>query len=146
MDISNFSKSMGFPRTSWGPRAPGFIKALFVVTASDDDHPTGIFALAELPEHLHSVHTGHEQVEKDQIRRRLFYHREGLETIFYAECPIPTKAEKLNEQVADQRLIVDNEDRFPRIGHGCTTRHRRSGNGFIRKLHHSIHTFDQYIE
>ena len=52
----------------------------------------------------------------------------------------------LNEQVTNQRLIIDNENRFPRIGHGRATRHRRSGNGFSWELHHPVDTFDQHIE
>src|SRR5512141_2013541 len=47
------------------PHRPGFVESVFVMTPGDDDHPAGIFALAELPEHLDSIHAGHEQVEKD---------------------------------------------------------------------------------
>ena len=95
------------------PHGPGFIKAFFVMTSSDNDHPAGILTLTELPEHLDAVHSGHEQIEKDQVGRRLFHHREGLGAVFHAERAIASEAEKLNEQVAHQQLIIDDEDRFP---------------------------------
>src|SRR4029077_908054 len=41
------------------PHGPSFIEAFFVVTPGDDDHPAGVFALTELPEHLDAVHTWH---------------------------------------------------------------------------------------
>src|ERR1051325_1758856 len=59
------------------PYSPGFIEALFVVAPGDDDHAAGVFALAELPEHLDPVHPWHEQIEKNQIGGRLFPHRQA---------------------------------------------------------------------
>src|SRR6185295_1168782 len=100
------------------PHSPSFIEALFVVAPGDDDHAAGVFALAELPEHLDSVHPWHEQIEKDQIGGRLFHHRQGLRAVFHAERPITAETEKLNEQVTNQGLIINDENRFSRISCG----------------------------
>src|SRR6185295_2486557 len=98
------------------PHSPSFIEALFVVAPGDDDHAAGVFALAELPEHLDPVHPWHEQIEKDQIGGRLSHHRQGLGAVFHTERPIAAQTEKLNEQVTNQGLIIDDENRFSRIG------------------------------
>src|SRR5215510_11427044 len=128
------------------PHGPGFIEAFFIMTSGDNDHATCVLTLAELPEYLDAVHTGHEQIEKDQVGRRLLNHREGLGAVFDPERPIASETEKLNEQVADQQLIIDDKDRFPRIGHSCAASHRQCTNGFSRELYHSVDTFDQHIK
>src|SRR6185295_19004690 len=73
------------------PHGPGFIEAFFVMTSGDDDYAACVLTLAELPEHLDTVHTGHEQIEKDQVGRRFLHHREGLGAVFYAERAIPSE-------------------------------------------------------
>ena len=74
----------------------------------DDDAPR-IFLFPERLQDLDPRQTRQDHIQDNQIGRRFLHDAQRLVTILHPERPISAQAQKLNQQIPHERIIVDDQ-------------------------------------
>lgn len=117
--LDNILERLGLGQHVGDAHLPGTFGRLRTDPARQYDHREPSVAFPYSPQHLETIHTGHDEIKKDRVWPHLFQDREAL---FAPPCNddlVAGALKRLGERTGDDRLVVDDEYQH---GRGTTPR------------------------